>query len=94
MRNTESANNVISNELRAFGLGDRGQWLDLYPLGKVINFDDSELSLSTGDQEWSDQVYAPLCERPRANDRRQWFWRMFSDMKKSLAFITLLNKFS
>ena len=77
MRNTEPTNNVLPNEVRAYGLGDRGQRLDLYPLGEVINWDDIKVSLSTGSREWSDQVYTPLCERLRANNQRQWFWSCF-----------------
>ena len=94
MRDTELKNNVLPNEVCAFGLGDSRLWLSLYPLGEVINCDDSELSLSTDGQEWSDQLYTPLCKRPRTNDRSQWFWRLFWDMSKYLALITLLNKFS
>ena len=92
MRNTEPADNVPLDEVYAFGLSDCGQRFDLYPLSEVIDSNDSELGLSPGSWEWSYQVYTPLCERPKADDRRQWLWRLFQDVGESLAFITFMNK--
>ena len=68
MRDSKPADNVLADEFCAFTLSDCEQRLGLYPLSEVINYNDSELRLSTGGQEWYDQVNAPLCERPRANN--------------------------
>ena len=62
VRNSKLTDNVLPNKVCAFGFSDCGQWLGLYPLGEVINYNDGELSLSLNDWEWPDQVYSPLRE--------------------------------
>src|ERR1051325_9458908 len=70
-------------------LGNRCEGGCFYPFGKVVNCNEDEMmSVGSGGLDFSNQVDALHCERPRSGQNIQWYWRYVHFVCIYLAFVT------
>ena len=63
MGDAESVFDVVE-ELSCFGSGSLDQWLDVYPLRKLVNCYEDMVKAAWHCFEWPHHVQPPACERP------------------------------
>lgn len=90
LRDSEAANDALSDEVSDIFLCDSGQWFCLDLFGEVVDPYDEEFELPYSNGEGSNYVQSPLGERSGGAYQCKFLSWLPYDVAKALAFVTCL----